>query len=93
MEKEAAKRPLPPAAHPPRSMAFKIFNDSILICRHQSATAPWDSAMDRGNLTDLTAFVLADRASFLCEGKSAQWVNRVFRPWFGHFRSAPYERT
>jgi hypothetical protein len=77
MEKEAAKRPLPPAAHPPRSMAFKIFNDSILICRYQSAIAPWDAAMDRGNLTDLTAFVLACRASFLCEGKSPQWVNRV----------------
>jgi hypothetical protein len=69
MEKEAAKRPLPPAAHPPRSMAFKIFNDSILICRYQSATAPWDSAMDRGNLTDLTAFVLADRASFSVRGQ------------------------
>ena len=53
MEKEAAKRPLPPAAHPPRSMAFKISNDSIMICRYPSATAPWDSAMDRGNLTDL----------------------------------------
>ena len=33
--------------------------------------------MDRGNLADLTAFVLADRASFLCEGTSRQWVNRV----------------
>jgi len=33
--------------------------------------------MDRGNLADLTAFVLADRASFLCEGKSRHWVNRV----------------
>ncbi len=30
--------------------------------------------MDLGNLTDLTAFVLADRASFLCEGTSLQWV-------------------
>jgi hypothetical protein len=30
--------------------------------------------MDRGNLADLTAFVLADRAGFLCEGTSLQWV-------------------
>ena len=33
--------------------------------------------MDRGNLADLTAFVLADQASFLYEGTSRQWVNRV----------------
>ena len=33
--------------------------------------------MDHGNLADLTAFVLADRASFLCEGASRRWVNRV----------------
>jgi hypothetical protein len=33
--------------------------------------------MDRGNLADLTAFVLADRARFLCEGTSQQWVIRV----------------
>jgi hypothetical protein len=32
--------------------------------------------MDRGNLADLTAAVLADRASFLCERTSLQWVNR-----------------
>ena len=59
------------------SMVFKISNDSIVICRYPSDTAPWDSAMDRGNLADLTAFVLADQASFLCEGTSRQWVNRV----------------
>jgi len=58
-------------------MVFKISNDSIVICRYPGDTAPWDSAMDRGNLADLTAFVLADQASFLCEGTSRQWVNRV----------------
>jgi hypothetical protein len=36
---------------PLRSIAFKISNDSIMICRNPSATAPRDSAMDRGNLT------------------------------------------
>src|SRR6267378_289619 len=55
-------------------MVFKISNDSIMICRYPSDTAPWDLAMDRGNPADLTAFVLADRASFLCEGTSLQWV-------------------
>jgi hypothetical protein len=62
---------------PLRSMTFKICNDSIMICRNPSATAPWDSAMDRGNPTDLTALVLADRAGFLCEGKSPQWVQSL----------------
>ena len=47
-----------------------------MICRYPGDTAPWDSATDRGSLADLTAFVLADRASFLCEGTSLQWVNR-----------------
>jgi hypothetical protein len=56
--------------HPLHSMVFKISNDSIMICRYPSDTAPWDLAMDRGNPADLTAFVLADRASFLCEGTS-----------------------
>jgi hypothetical protein len=51
-------------------MVFKISNDSIMICRYPSDTAPWDLAMDRGNPADLTALVLADRASFLCEGTS-----------------------
>jgi hypothetical protein len=40
-------------------MVFKISNDSIMICRYPSDTVPWDSEMDRGNLADLTALVLA----------------------------------
>ena len=76
---------------PLRCMVFKISNDSIVICRYPSDTAPWDSAMDRGNLADLTAFVLADRASFLCEGTSRHWANRVILS-AAHFRSTPISR-
>src|SRR5882724_11825127 len=63
-------------------MVFKISNDSIMICRYPSDTAPWDLAMDRGNPADLTAFVLADRASFLCEGTSLLmgWSGRAPAP-------------
>ena len=35
------------AAHPLRSMAFKISNDPSMICRHPSATAPWAAMCER----------------------------------------------
>src|SRR5260370_30118156 len=76
-ERRNGQASAPTRCSPLRSMVFKISNDSIVICRYPSDTVPWDSAMDRGNLSDLAAFVLADQASFLCEGTSRQWVNRV----------------
>jgi hypothetical protein len=71
---------------PLRAIAFKISNDLIMICRNPGATAPWDPAMDRGNLTDLTALVLADRAGFCARARvrnrSIATENRpsAFRP-------------
>jgi hypothetical protein len=54
--------------------------------------------MDRGNLADLTAAVRADRASFVFEGTSLQWVTlghrnlsdeRPFHPGEQPFSATP----
>ena len=90
--KEETKAAASTRCSPLRSMVFKISNDSIVICRYPSDTAPWDSAMDHGNLADLAAFVLADRASFLCEGASRRWVNRVILTKRRSLRSTPISR-
>ena len=70
MKEETAKRPLPPAALYGLQNLQRLDNDLSVSERYRVL----GFSVDRGNLADLTAFVLADRAGFLCEGTSLQWV-------------------